>query len=840
MKNPRRRSTVGILVAIVLTTFGLLQSAVAATVYVDTTTELENALGNAQPGDVISVAPGTYQLTATQTVGIRSVYFHAGANGTSSNPITLESADASNPAILMGGDIANAGYTLYITGDYWRVNDINVTHGQKGIVLDNSNHTHLNAVQVYHVGQEAIHVRDGSSNVIIENSYVTDTGATMDATDWGFAEGIYIGSDRSVWEVNEGTSGSNAAPGAGYDRKVYNTIVRNNITGSLVRAEPMDIKEGASGTLVEGNTFLGAGIVGDSYNYADSFIDVKSFNTTIRDNVGYRQNNSNIDMDIHEIDRTSSNPWCPSNETSNKSLSDTSDGNTYSNNVFHMGEPPSDFQEPVPGQPNPSTGDTQAPSAPSNLSATTASSSQIDLLWSASSDNVGVTGYDIYRGTSLLGSTSSTSYSDTGLAASTAYNYTVKAKDAAGNISTASNSAGATTDASGNTTSSELSVSSVTASASQSGNGPANTIDKDLSTRWSQDGLGEWIQYDLGSEKTIDLVKIAFYNGNLRNTYFDIQVSTDGSNFNNVLSGGTGSGSTLQLETFDFTDVAARYVRVVGQGNSTNTWNSYTEVEVFGAGADGGGSTGDTQAPTAPSNLTATTVSSSEIDLNWLASSDNVGVTSYDVYRGNSVIGSASGTSFTDTGLSSSTTYSYTVKAKDAANNVSAASNSDSATTSSGGATSSSLTVHYQDGDSGDVGDNDIRPYLKIVNNGSSPVALSELKIRYFYKKESTGSQIFSVDYAAIGKSNVTGTFGTPSSITSTADAYMEVGFTSGAGSLASGGDSGIIKTRMNNSDWTNFDETNDYSYNSNYTSLSEYDGVALYHNGTLIWGLEP
>jgi poly(beta-D-mannuronate) lyase len=93
--------------------------------------------------------------------------------------------------------------------------------------------------------------------------------------------------------------------------------------------------------------------------------------------------------------------------------------------------------------------DSQAPTVPTGLSASAASSSQINLTWTASTDNVGVTGYDVFRGGSLVGSTATTSYSDSGLSASTTYSYTVKSKDAANNVSAASSPASATTQASG-------------------------------------------------------------------------------------------------------------------------------------------------------------------------------------------------------------------------------------------------------------------------------------------------------------------------------------------------------------------------------------------------------
>ena len=116
---------------------------------------------------------------------------------------------------------------------------------------------------------------------------------------------------------------------------------------------------------------------------------------------------------------------------------------------------------------------------------------------------------------------------------------------------------------------------------SDDGNVPANTVDGSLATRWSANGDGQWIRYDLGSTRTVAFVKIAFYNGNTRTSTFDVQTSPDGSAWT-TRSSRTSSGTTTALETFDFTDVSARYVRILGHGNSVNLWNSYTEVEVWG------------------------------------------------------------------------------------------------------------------------------------------------------------------------------------------------------------------------------------------------------------------
>ncbi|MCX6865416.1 MAG: metallophosphoesterase [Verrucomicrobia bacterium] len=89
--------------------------------------------------------------------------------------------------------------------------------------------------------------------------------------------------------------------------------------------------------------------------------------------------------------------------------------------------------------------DVTAPSVPGNVVATAQSSSSIQITWNASTDNVGVTGYQVYRGAALVGSPATTSFTDTGLTDATPYSYTVKARDAAGNVSAASAPAGATT-----------------------------------------------------------------------------------------------------------------------------------------------------------------------------------------------------------------------------------------------------------------------------------------------------------------------------------------------------------------------------------------------------------
>ena len=184
------------------------------------------------------------------------------------------------------------------------------------------------------------------------------------------------------------------------------------------------------------------------------------------------------------------------------------------------------------------TADTTPPSVPNGLSATLISSSQVNLSWAASTDDVGVAGYKVYRNGVQIATATATSYSNTGLAPSTTYSYTVAAFDAAGNPSAQSTPLSATT----------------------------------LSAA-------------------------------------------------------------------------------------------------------------DTTAPSAPAGLTAAAVSSSQINLAWTASTDNVGVAGYKVYRNGVQIATTTATSYSSTGLTASTTYSYKVAAFDAAGNTSAQSATVSATT---------------------------------------------------------------------------------------------------------------------------------------------------------------
>lgn len=124
-----------------------------------------------------------------------------------------------------------------------------------------------------------------------------------------------------------------------------------------------------------------------------------------------------------------------------------------------------------------------------------------------------------------------------------------------------------------------LPVADVTAS-SDDGNIALNTIDDDLDSRWSAEGDGEWIRYALGAPSTIRSVSVAWYRGNERTSSFDIEVSGDGALWTRVFSGRS-SGITTGLENYAIGEHQARYVRIIGHGNSQNQFNSITEVRIY-------------------------------------------------------------------------------------------------------------------------------------------------------------------------------------------------------------------------------------------------------------------
>jgi hypothetical protein len=119
-------------------------------------------------------------------------------------------------------------------------------------------------------------------------------------------------------------------------------------------------------------------------------------------------------------------------------------------------------------------------------------------------------------------------------------------------------------------------------STASDGNEPINTIDNDLSTRWSAEDGPQSITYQLDSLYNVEYLLIAWYQGDRRSSYFEIATSLDGIIWDTIATD-TSSGTTIQQEMIDIPDTEARYVQYIGYGNSVNDWNSITEVDIHGS-----------------------------------------------------------------------------------------------------------------------------------------------------------------------------------------------------------------------------------------------------------------
>jgi len=299
--------------------------------------------------------------------------------------------------------------------------------------------------------------------------------------------------------------------------------------------------------------------------------------------------------------------------------------------------------------------DTQAPSAPSSLAASSVTQSALTLNWTASTDNVGVTGYNVYQDGSTIGTVTGTSANVTGLVASTSYAFTVTATDAAGNESAVSNTANVTTQAAVDTQAPTV----------PTGLASSSVTETTLTLSWS------------ASSDNVGVTGYDVYQG--------------ASNLGTV-SGTSANITGLTASTAYTFTVRAR--DAAGNISAASAGHNVTTA-----------SPPDTTAPSAPTNLTASSVAQTTLTLSWTASTDNVGVTGYDVYQGAINLGTVTGTSSNITGLSAGTAYTFTVQARDAAGNISAASNAVNVTTQvSGISCAATSTLPYAEGFEGGLG----------------------------------------------------------------------------------------------------------------------------------------
>ncbi|MGN6178726.1 MAG: cellulose binding domain-containing protein [Mucilaginibacter sp.] len=150
------------------------------------------------------------------------------------------------------------------------------------------------------------------------------------------------------------------------------------------------------------------------------------------------------------------------------------------------------------------------------------------------------------------------------------------------------------------------------------------------------------------------------------------------------------------------------------------------------------------------------------------------------------------------------------------------------------------IVVQYLDGDKGQTTTNAIRPYLQIVNQDSVAVHYNELTARYWFTAENYPGTINTwIDYAQLGSGNISMKYVQLPNPATGALGYIEYSFTTSA-NLTGGTSSGSIQSRFANQDWSNFTQTDDYSYIPGASSYVVNNHITLYRNGVLIYGQEP
>ncbi len=410
--------------------------------------------------------------------------------------------------------------------------------------------------------------------------------------------------------------------------------------------------------------------------------------------------------------------------------------------------------------------DTQPPSAPSNLIAAKNSYNEVDLSWTASTDNVGVAGYKIYRSYNSawnqIGQSNNSYYYDTTVSPSTSYYYYVTAYDAAGNNSASSSQLFLNTPA--NTSSSTTPSAPSSFSVSVSSDGISGLF------RWTTNSTNQtgfriynrlygesvWRRINPSGDFLTDNPNLNVSQTPLSYADYNVMSGTYEYKVNACNSYGCSADSNIATVTFTQSTFAATPTNLMATSSGSNvylTWNnnasgiasnwiylldanrnvlsyignvspttnyfthnglaagtyryrvnacnSYGQCSlssnqpliVFGGG--------DNSPPSAPTGLVSTKNSYNEVDLSWTASTDNVGVAGYKIYRSyNSAwnqIGQSNNSYYYDTTVSPSTSYYYYVTAYDAAGNNSASSsqlflNTPANTSSMASSTSSSAT----------------------------------------------------------------------------------------------------------------------------------------------------
>lgn len=222
---------------------------------VSTAVELQAALDEAKPGQIIDMEDGVY-----------NGHFTIKHGGTVKAPITLR---GSREAILQGEAIDRGKSLLLENADYWRLEGFSLGHAISGLVLSETDYTLVMGLKITRTGNEALAAKNFSSNNRIMYNFIRQAGLVNPKN----GEGYYNGTAKN--NLVKITGGK-------LDKSDNNMVIGNDIAETA--AEPIDIKEGSSGVTIRRNRLDGGGI--SSLKDANSLVDVKGNNNLIEGNIG--------------------------------------------------------------------------------------------------------------------------------------------------------------------------------------------------------------------------------------------------------------------------------------------------------------------------------------------------------------------------------------------------------------------------------------------------------------------------------------------------------------------------------------------------------------------------
>lgn len=220
-------------------------------VSVSTASQLSTAVKDAQPGDLILLADGTYatRLTLTRSGKADATIILCGTRG----------------AVLDGGGVSG-GTAIRVEASHWRLHGFTITNGLRGVLVHGGSHNVLSELEIHTIGQEAVHLRAFSSYNVVQHSRIYETGVV----EGRYGEGVYIGTSDSDWSK---------VTGGKPDASDHNQVI-GNVFGPNIRAENVDVKDGTSAGVIRGNRFSGAG-TGE-----DDWVDLKGNDYRVEENQG--------------------------------------------------------------------------------------------------------------------------------------------------------------------------------------------------------------------------------------------------------------------------------------------------------------------------------------------------------------------------------------------------------------------------------------------------------------------------------------------------------------------------------------------------------------------------